>query len=488
MHLSRRIKIQLVLFGLVATVAAVIMVFGYIKLPVLLFGVGRYSVDVELPRSGGIYPTGNVTYRGVEVGRIDKVKLTPDGVAATLSLKSGIDVPSDVTAEVHSVSAVGEQYIALIPRSGSSRPLRDGDVIPADHTTLPPDINELLDAASTGLEAIPGDNLSTVIDESYTAIGGLGPELARLVKGSTGLAIDARENLDALTSLIDQSKPVLDSQSNSSDAIQQWAAQTAEIATQLKTNDPAVSGLIQNGGAAAQQAKDLIDRINPTVPILLSNLSGLADVAVVYNASIEQDLVLIPQSIAILGALNVPNLHTREDYRGPYLSFNLNLGVPPPCVTGYMPTQQQRTPSQLDYPSRPPGDMYCRTPQDARFGVRGVKNTPCPTKPGKRAPTAKMCESDEQYVPLNNGDIWKGDPNATYSGQQIPQPNGRDSASVPEVGPPPPLVQAPIATATYDPATGGYVGPDGRPYTQANLAQGAPQNPTWQSMLVPPAR
>lgn len=482
MHLNRRIKIQLILFGLVSTIAALIMVFGYIKLPVLLFGVGRYSVDVELPRSGGIYPSGNVTYRGVEVGRIDKVKLTPDGVAATLSLKSGIDVPSDVTAEVHSVSAVGEQFIALIPRSSTSRPLRDGDVIPADHTTLPPDINELLDAASTGLEAIPGDNLSTVIDESYTAIGGLGPELARLVKGSTNLAIDARANLDSITTLIDQSKPILDAQSNSSDAIQRWAAQTAEIATQLKTNDAAVSGLIQNGGAAAQQAKDLIDRINPTVPILLNNLTGVADVAVVYNASVEQLLVLVPHSIAIMGALNVPNLHSKPDYRGPYLSFNLNLNVPPPCTTGYMPAQQQRTPSQLDFPDRPPGDLYCRTAQDARFGVRGVKNTPFPTKPGKRAPTAKMCESDEQYVPLNRGDSWKGDPNATYTGQPIPQPNGRDQVSVSQLPAPPP----PIAAATYDPATGNYVGPDGRIYTQANLAQNAPKNPTWQSMLTPP--
>ena len=31
-----------------------------------------------------------------------------------------------------------------------------------------------------------------------------------------------------------------------------------------------------------------------------------------------------------------------------------------------------------------------------------------------------MCESDEHYVPLNDGYNWKGDPNATLSGQPIP--------------------------------------------------------------------
>src|SRR6478752_8232613 len=51
------------------------------------------------------------------------------------------------------------------------------------------------------------------------------------------------------------------------------------------------------------------------------------------------------------------------------------------------------------------------------MNVRGVRNIPCETKPGKRAPTVELCESDEQYVPLNDGLNWKGDPNATMSGQ-----------------------------------------------------------------------
>lgn len=480
MHLNRGIKIQLAIFSVVSLIAALIMVFVYIKLPVLLFGVGRYTVTVDLPRSGGLYATGNVTYRGVEVGRIDGVKITPDGVAATLSLKSGIDIPSDVKAEVHSVSAVGEQYVELIPRSANGAPLKDGDVIPVSDTSVPPDINSLLDSANSGLEAIPGDSLTTVVNESYTAVGGLGPELSRIVKGSTSLAIDARQNLDSLTSLIDGAKPVLDSQGDTAGSIDAWAAQVADITTQLKTQEHAVANLIDNAGPAAAQGQQLFDRLDPTLPTILTNLSGIADVALTYNASVEQVLVLVPQTVSELDALAVPNHDTKQAMRGLYLSFNLNINIPPACTTGYMPTQQQRTPDQLDFPPRQPGEMYCRTPQDARFGVRGVKNTPCPTKPGKRAPTAKMCESDEQYAPLNDGDNWKGDPNATLSGQAIPQP--RTGSAPPPAATPSPQ---PITAVPYDPATGTYVGPDGKTYTQANLGQNPPQ--TWQSMLTPPA-
>ena len=113
---------------------------------------------------------------------------------------------------MHSQSAVGEQYITLLPRNDTSRPLRDGDVIPRSRTSVPPDINSLLDAANRGLQAIPQDNLKTMIDEADTAIGGLGPEISRIVQGSTTLALDARAHLDALTTVIDQSGPLMDSQ------------------------------------------------------------------------------------------------------------------------------------------------------------------------------------------------------------------------------------------------------------------------------------
>ena len=67
----------------------------------------------------------------------------------------------------------------------------------------------------------------TAVDEAYMAFGGLGPELSRLVDGGTALAIDARANLDPLTTLIDQSKPILDSQTDSGGAIQAWASNLA---------------------------------------------------------------------------------------------------------------------------------------------------------------------------------------------------------------------------------------------------------------------
>jgi phospholipid/cholesterol/gamma-HCH transport system substrate-binding protein len=312
----------------------------------------------------------------------------------------------------------------------------------------------------------------------------LGPELSRLVKGSTQLAIDSDKNLDALITLIDQSKPVLDSQADSADAINAWAAHVAAISSQLQSSDPSVAGVLHDGGAAAEQARQLFARIQPTLPVLLANLVGLGEVAVAYQPAIEQLLVLFPQGVANVQGTLIGNLNTKQDYKGLFLDFNLNLNLPPVCSTGFLPVQQQRTTTFEDYPDRPVGDLYCRVPQDSPFNVRGARNYPCQTVPGKRAPTVKMCESVEQYVPLNDGYNWKGDPNATLSGQDIPQlAQGSPPAASPQVPTGPP---ASIAAAEYDPATGNYIGPDGKIYTQSNLAHRAPTDQTWQSMLLPP--
>lgn len=483
MHLNRLVKIQLAIFTVIAVVAAAIMAFGYMRLPSLWFGVGRYTVTMQIPRAAGLYDNANVTYRGTEVGRVQSLTLTDTGaVNVALSLRSDIAIPSDLIAEVHSVSAVGEQYVALLPH-GDGPPLKSGDVIPASATRVPPDINTLLEATNRGLLAIPPGSLQTVVDESAVAVGGLGPELSRIVRGSTQVAVDARAHLDSLTALIDKSQPILDSQADSAESIRSWADHLATLTGQLQQEDDGVSGIIQQAGPALDEVRALIDRLQPTLPVLLANLATAAPVAVTYQPAIEQLLVLLPPAVANMQGTAVANQDVPPEYRGAYLDFKLSINTPPPCLTGYLPQQQARTPNFTDIIDRPPGDLYCRVPQDSPItAVRGARNLPCLTRPGKRAPTVAMCESDEQYVALNDGNNWKGDPNATLSGQDIPQlPPGQASTAPPvaeSLSPPP------VATAEYDPATGYYVGPDGRTYRQSDLTSQGER--TWQDMLTPP--
>jgi hypothetical protein len=90
----------------------------YMQAPTLL-SIGRMTVTLQLPTTGGLYRFSNVTYRGVEVGKVTDVHATRDGAEATLSLSTSPKIPADLQADVRSVSAIGEQYVDLQPRTSS---------------------------------------------------------------------------------------------------------------------------------------------------------------------------------------------------------------------------------------------------------------------------------------------------------------------------------------------------------------------------------
>ena len=115
--LTRFIKIQLILFTILTFIALIVLGWYYLRLPSLV-GIGQYKLYADLPRSGGLYSTANVTYRGTTIGKVTRVEPTERGARATMSIDSQFKIPVDATASVHSVSAIGEQYLDLVPTPG----------------------------------------------------------------------------------------------------------------------------------------------------------------------------------------------------------------------------------------------------------------------------------------------------------------------------------------------------------------------------------
>ena len=111
------IRRQLILFGVLTVVSIFVLGVYYLRVPSLV-GIGRYTLKAELPASGGLYPTANVTYRGITIGKVTDVEPTQQGAEATMSVDSRYKIPIDAIANVHSVSAVGEQYLDLESKIG----------------------------------------------------------------------------------------------------------------------------------------------------------------------------------------------------------------------------------------------------------------------------------------------------------------------------------------------------------------------------------
>lgn len=130
--------------------------------------------------------------------------------------------------------------------------------------------------------------------------------------------------------------------------------------------------------------------------------------------------------------------------------------------------------------------LYCTLPQDSGIAVRGARNIPCANLPGKRAATAALCNSDEEFQPLAAEQPLLGPypRDLGLEGQGVP-PDSRWEPGAPAPAAPasaPAPAGAPsIGIARYDPRTGNYLGPDGRLYQQTDLASKAGR--TWTDML-----
>lgn len=503
--LTRFVRIQLIVFTIASVVGLGAMVFVYLQAPVLL-GIGRMTVALKLPNTGGLYEFSNVTYRGIEVGKVTGIEPTSDGVTVTMSLKSSPQIPADLTANVRSVSAVGEQYVDLQPRSDAGPYLQDGSVITGDRSSIPQAVGPMLDQMSALVDSIPTGTLSGLLDESYAALNGSGYELGSLFDSSARLAADADSTGDRMRNLITDSEPLLDGQAQKADAITTWARSLAGITRQIADDDQAVRTILQTGPGAADEASRLLTDVKPTLPVLLANLTTVGQVGVAYHPSLEQLLVLLPPYLAATqsygSSLNNPT--------GMALSeFSLTLGDPPACSVGFLPPSSWRSPADLTDVDTPDG-LYCKLPQDSPIGVRGTRNFPCMEQPGKRAPTVEICQSDRPFEPLAMRQHVTGpypiDPALIAQGvppddrvtldDQIygplegtpmpaPAPGAAPApASVP--GPVPAAGGPPVAVATYNPETGQVATPDGEVFTQSNLAapnHAAGEQKSWQDML-----
>lgn len=456
--IDRLAKIQLSIFAVITVITLSVMAIFYLRLPAT-FGIGTYGVSADFVAGGGLYKNANVTYRGVAVGRVESVGLNPNGVTAHMRLNSGTAIPSNVTATVRSVSAIGEQYIDLVPpENPSSTKLRNGFRIQRQNTRIGQDVADLLRQAETLLGSLGDTRLRELLHEAFIATNGAGPELARLIESARLLVDEANANYPQVSQLIDQAGPFLQAQIRAGGDIKSLADGLARFTWQLRAADPRLRDTLADAPDAIDEANTAFSGIRPSFPALAASLANLGRVGVIYHKSIEQLLVVFPALVAaiITSAGGVP-----QD-EGAKLDFKIDLHDPPPCMTGFLPPPLVRSPADESV-REIPRDMYCKTAQNDPSTVRGARNYPCQEFPGKRAPTVQLCRDPRGYVPVGTNP-WRGPPipygTEVTDGRNILPPNkfpyippGADpDPGVPIVGPPPPGQVAGPGPAPHQPA------------------------------------
>ena len=376
------IRRQLIAFGILTVVSLFVLGVYYLQVPSLV-GIGRYTLKAELPASGGLYPTANVTYRGITIGKVTDVEPTEQGAEATMSIDSHYKIPIDAIANVHSVSAVGEQYLDLVS-TGTPASTSPTDR-PSPRARCPARSGRRWTPPTGALRRCPRTRSAKLLDETAQSVGGLGPALQRLVDATQAIVGDFKNQITDVNDIIQHSGPVLDSQVNSGSAIERWARNLNTLAAQTAQHDQHVKSILTQAAPTADQVNEVFSDVRESLPQTLANLEVVFDLLKRYHAGLEQVLVFLPQGASIAQTVAAPFP------RQAALDLALSINQPPPCLTGFIPASEWRSPADTSLAPLPTG-TYCKIPMDTPANsVRGSRNIPCVDVPGKRAASPREC-------------------------------------------------------------------------------------------------
>ena len=369
--ISRSTKLQLLVFAIVAALGLTFAGARYANLGRFVPGYDPgFLVSADFKDSGGVFVGSQVTDRGVPVGTVEKLTLLPDGVRVHLRLRPGTQVPVPVKAAVGNRSAIGEQYVDLLPQSDDkSDVLKGGDVIPMSATSIPIQPTQLIVNLDRLVRSVDIHDVGVVLDELAKGFNDSGQDLQRLIDAGNQLTETATQHLPQTLDLIRQSGPVLQTQREVAGEFRSYNADLAQLSAQLRSSDPDFRKLFQTGTDAARTTTSFLQANDTNLSVLLGNLVFVAQVQKVRIPALRQILVLYPNVVA--GGFTV----TPGDGTAPFgFVTSQSPAVCPSTDKGYA-TTKRRDPSDVR-PRLSNFNAYCSLRSPNGVDVRGASNSP----------------------------------------------------------------------------------------------------------------
>jgi phospholipid/cholesterol/gamma-HCH transport system substrate-binding protein len=382
--ITRLVRRQLAIFTILATVALLFTAFKYANAPAAV-GLGRYELSAQFKDTSGLYPRAIVTYRGVDVGKVSALDLNEDGVLVRMSIDSSVRVPKDVSVRINSTSAIGEQYVDLVP-NGHGPSLVSGAIVPESQTVEMPQISPVLESLNSLLESVPKAKTTAVLDEVDAALGGSSQDLGDVIDQTSRVVDEAQQEIASTTALISNLSPLLDTQADLGDQTRSYVTALSSFTEQLEASDPDLRRILSNAPGAVGETDELIDSLRPKLPTLLRDASTTADVLNVYTPNVRQLFIQYPALQSRIQSM----LLRHADEGAVKLDLRTSINNPPSCLDGYIPVSERRDPSDTSLTDTP-AVLHCEQASDAPSGVRGARNALCPNDPSRRAATPAGC-------------------------------------------------------------------------------------------------
>ncbi|MGV0870639.1 MlaD family protein [Mycolicibacterium sp. XJ879] len=193
----------------------------------------RTNLSMAVAEINGLVAGSNVLLRGVPVGKVLDTSTALEAATVAFWIDRRYRIPVDSEIRIENLSALGESYIALIPRSEGGPTFQDGQRIDTEAVTQPPSVSELATSVVRVLDQLDVGAVERIVDQLDTAWPDpttVLPNLSRTSMLLRNTAADMRgrgrillDNFQALLQNAEWVGPVLDGLTPSIEEIFRWS-------------------------------------------------------------------------------------------------------------------------------------------------------------------------------------------------------------------------------------------------------------------------
>lgn len=351
--------------GALALVAVLVLISVHLYTSVLGGSLGSRPdhVEVSMARTGGLFAGSNVTYRGVKIGRVDRIDQVRDGVVAHVSIQPDAEVPATTAAVVRTLSPAGEQFLDLQPKGAAGPFLDDGSRIARARTSTPTTVAETVRAVDRLMSDVDEDDLRTTLRELRTTFEDP-DDLGRIVEASSSIVASLDRMWPQTDRLLTNGRTVLRTGVAVGDDLRTFSTSAKSLAAWLEDYDPRLQTHLDALPSQVQQLRSFTAVVARELPPVLDQMIVFAKIVTPRDAALREFLRVFPLgfnrfSDAVKdGRLQTAMLISNGDV------CSYGAGSPVPTDTTRQPLVDGRT---------------CPTEFDGQ--MRGTSNAPLPESP-----------------------------------------------------------------------------------------------------------
>jgi phospholipid/cholesterol/gamma-HCH transport system substrate-binding protein len=285
-------------------------------------GSATLSATASFSDAEQLVPGAQVQMAGVPVGSVSAIALAGTRAKVTMSIQRSAHVPADLTAALDQTTVLGENFVELIPRRGSSTraaPLADGATIA--HTKVVPEAEQLVGAGAQVFGSISDSQLAAIIDAGGQGFGGQAANLRQLLNDFATVAAGYAHQTGQISSLITNLDTLGSGLAPSAEQDAQALSNLAQTVTVLSQQSGRFTTLLQALDNVAGQGRGILEADFPQIADQLTALYSTAH----ELAQHQQDLA------GFLAQLPVHNTTTNDITVNDYVQVLENLivcGIP----------------------------------------------------------------------------------------------------------------------------------------------------------------